>query len=207
MAILKGFPPSNTISCVTRIDPDAFYYSNPWIGRKDRLNRDRIGITDIAKYFGHAVDADEMDDLLEVSHACHLTFDYKKHDVFYMPWFVYEGYNLSVQMNPKYGEYYLKRYDWMKTDRFCNDMRAKGTTQLMPQVRAKLIEMGWHPIAEYACVGDDIKQVGERLVSPAYSNDPKDNVVSIKVAPGTKRKLLEAIARQRAKKVSQENLA
>lgn len=138
MAILKGFPPSNTISPTIRIlddcDPNKKCYlhmNNVWLKQKDTRKSDRLEFQHVLDWFAKEkhisyglnesfveMMVDWMGQVGEAWQAANLAE--KALDKDGCPWFVWLQYHmvhkLSVQTCTDVRGQWATRYDWMKND-------------------------------------------------------------------------------------------
>lgn len=194
MAILKGFPPSNTISCVTRIPEDYISPKSVWNTRRDVFQMARDGLGDMQKYFhNHAVNENEQDDLMDVAWATYLCFGWD---------FFRVDYNMACYLNPEYGRLYLKwksfllepcfyetGYEWaeekMKTDPTIMDI----------EVREKLLTMGWTKIERFKASEKGVESAGWDVLCPRdEATLPKyEPHFCLRMTPASKARLLAAL--------------
>jgi len=207
MAILKGFPPSNTISPGPRIpiDPEPGPGKSYWERRKEYRKWTKGTIKELGIYFGHTFKEGEEEHLQDVSWACRQCFsDHMANTE--VPWFLWEGFHIAVAMEPRYGAYYLKKWKWQDEDKWCLE-RRKNSEHMDPRVVAQLKKMGWDSLAHYKQNDKgEFVQIGEtplRPVNPEVKEAWKSQSNIIVINGPSKRALLEAIKKAQAKKKAQ----
>lgn len=145
MAILKGFPPSNTISCRTYIfdaeedSISAYWYSstvenNPWIDRTKDAKSYRQDIEFMLrrldeKGMGISLGENLMDHMVrfsfKIAAAFHQIERRKGGGGGYgqAPWFVWFEYHVAHELSRRMGvdvrSAWMKSWDWQKTDGWC----------------------------------------------------------------------------------------
>lgn len=148
MAILRGFPPSNTISPGPRIldddDPNKKCYihlQNEWVSRKDDLKRyrndiqsllERLEKFNIAFHLGEKL----TDDLVDVAVRASKNFEFDLMDDGSAPWFVWFEYHvvhaLSRMISQDLRPLWMKSWDWQATDQWCQARTTETLDDITP---------------------------------------------------------------------------